>query len=688
MSVYTKKINFCDENDNNKTIFQVQSTSNKLKLIDKKNVLYSEYKEEVTPSVTATTVINESFTNLSIYFMPFVFSSKNAQGDLFALIEGESQNDFNIIDGSGTTTFPHQTNLANPIYEQNTVQFLYKWDKDYNLKWYIKNPLRDNTTGANCFVADAHVIPDNNGGVIVGFMSRGEFLSVNTLVYDTNNVGHSFDIPGNYYDRLLVIVHYDSNGLIKYKFAVSSHNPSIICPSIAGCEYTPTGDLLLAICYAKEINHPVNGNSSQVIFEENTDTSPSLKAGNIAFVTLDSNGVATRKCNILYPSSFMNINSSALKLGHDNDGYIFSFASKDPIANSFSNSGIIFNGVTATPFFSFNHYPHNNHVICKLNSSLNAVEWYTVIDNFGNRTCEGWLPIYKDYDGYIIQNMGAQNNTSIPHKLWYSDGTSETLANNNGYTLFAKLNKNGKLVWHQTVQVWFYYVYSYSLPISYMKDNLLYIIKLYDTPYSIVIIDTETGLIKYTFQINGDSFNLIPIANDFAFFDSLSSSLISMTGTIYSATIPNYLTTPIPVTLPKTFLREVKLNLDVHNMIDCTQSDIKSKSVVTDTLTSGSMTVNNNCIFNGSIYNLSDIRVKQNISQIQNALDKVSKIGGYTYELKNNNEVMAGVIAQEVEKVLPEAVKQNGEYLTVSYDAIISLLIEAIKELKEKVDKN
>jgi hypothetical protein len=108
----------------------------------------------------------------------------------------------------------------------------------------------------------------------------------------------------------------------------------------------------------------------------------------------------------------------------------------------------------------------------------------------------------------------------------------------------------------------------------------------------------------------------------------------------------------------------------------------------------------------------SDQRLKENITQITNALSKVTSLRGVTF---NSNELAAsfgfndtssqvGVIAQDIESVLPQAVKRapfdvmkdddgieisrsGQEYLTVQYERIIPLLIEAIKELNTQVQE-
>lgn len=92
----------------------------------------------------------------------------------------------------------------------------------------------------------------------------------------------------------------------------------------------------------------------------------------------------------------------------------------------------------------------------------------------------------------------------------------------------------------------------------------------------------------------------------------------------------------------------------------------------------------------GNITAYSDERLKDNVTTINNALNKVSVIRGVTY---NRNDIEdtprhAGVIAQEVEKVLPEVVQTDEDGIkTVAYGNMVGLLIEAIKELKDEIEE-
>lgn len=112
----------------------------------------------------------------------------------------------------------------------------------------------------------------------------------------------------------------------------------------------------------------------------------------------------------------------------------------------------------------------------------------------------------------------------------------------------------------------------------------------------------------------------------------------------------------------------------------------------------GDLIVTGNIVAGGDIIGLvSDERLKENIEIIDNAIEKVEKLNGFTYNFNEIGESLgfdpnkdhSGVSAQEVQNVLPEATAPapaNNDYLTVKYDKIIPLLIESIKDLKKDID--
>jgi hypothetical protein len=96
---------------------------------------------------------------------------------------------------------------------------------------------------------------------------------------------------------------------------------------------------------------------------------------------------------------------------------------------------------------------------------------------------------------------------------------------------------------------------------------------------------------------------------------------------------------------------------------------------------------------NDNITAYSDARIKDNIEVIPNALNKLQQISGYTYtrtDVEDKDKKYTGVIAQEVLKVLPEAVElgtSEDDTMSVAYGNMVGLLIEAVKELKSQVDE-
>jgi hypothetical protein len=93
----------------------------------------------------------------------------------------------------------------------------------------------------------------------------------------------------------------------------------------------------------------------------------------------------------------------------------------------------------------------------------------------------------------------------------------------------------------------------------------------------------------------------------------------------------------------------------------------------------------------GGWSNNSDISIKENLVKIEDALAKVNSVNGYTYNIIDDETSQAGLVAQEIELVLPEAVSSHfsktyeRELKGLNYDALVPLLVEAIKELSAKI---
>jgi hypothetical protein len=104
----------------------------------------------------------------------------------------------------------------------------------------------------------------------------------------------------------------------------------------------------------------------------------------------------------------------------------------------------------------------------------------------------------------------------------------------------------------------------------------------------------------------------------------------------------------------------------------------------------GTLTVKGDVVAYGSP---SDKRLKENIKPIESALDKVSKLQGVTFDWKKSDSILEikediGFIAQDVQKVIPELVRESeGGMLSMRHQGIAPILLEAIKELKAEIEE-
>src|SRR5690606_29444699 len=101
---------------------------------------------------------------------------------------------------------------------------------------------------------------------------------------------------------------------------------------------------------------------------------------------------------------------------------------------------------------------------------------------------------------------------------------------------------------------------------------------------------------------------------------------------------------------------------------------------------------NGNMTIAGTLTQNSDARLKRNIQPISDALEKLRQLNGYHYQWNtpyaDDHEIKSGLLAQEIEKVMPELVRSDGNgVLSVDYSGLIPYLLEGIKTLEEEVEQ-
>ena len=126
----------------------------------------------------------------------------------------------------------------------------------------------------------------------------------------------------------------------------------------------------------------------------------------------------------------------------------------------------------------------------------------------------------------------------------------------------------------------------------------------------------------------------------------------------------------------------------VSGDLTVTGNDIKSSSATAITLSSDDVTIADDLTVTGDVNVSSDARLKSNIISLGSTLSKLLLIDGKSYTMIKDGDKKIGVLAQEVQKVFPELVSEDGnEMLSVNYQGLVPVLINAIKEQEDKISR-
>lgn len=120
--------------------------------------------------------------------------------------------------------------------------------------------------------------------------------------------------------------------------------------------------------------------------------------------------------------------------------------------------------------------------------------------------------------------------------------------------------------------------------------------------------------------------------------------------------------------------------------IDSLASGGGGTGVVEPTASTLALRDSNGNLYANNFISSSDIRLKDNVETLQNALNIVQNLRGVTFTWKNTTTQQIGLIAQEVETILPSIVYGN-DMKSVNYVVLTAVLIEAVKELSNRLDK-
>lgn len=294
------------------------------------------------------------------------------------------------------------------------------------------------------------------------------------------------------------------------------------------------------------------------------------------------------------------------------------------------------------------------------------------------------LPRTTDFQGTIDVTTDSAPTDRAAGDAYLNLGSG--FADSSWYGLIGPIDSSALIVWSSDQGQW--YSWGGELPgvvavrpgsgisIDNIDPKQPIVNNLCDSAYIESQLDSLNTILQNNIDSVNDALNnLTAIVN--ANFDSIDGSIGTINNNI--SNINNDIT-------------------DINNEIIDINNELGGINIVAYTAGNGlqligpqfSMTGSFNGSFtaSGDIVAYSDAALKSNITPIDDALGRISQISGYIYDKEGEVEKRTGVIAQEIERVLPEAVHKNSDgILGVAYGNLTGLLIEAMKELTSKVEE-
>jgi hypothetical protein len=175
-------------------------------------------------------------------------------------------------------------------------------------------------------------------------------------------------------------------------------------------------------------------------------------------------------------------------------------------------------------------------------------------------------------------------------------------------------------------------------------------------------------------------------------FVKASGTTISYDNSTYLSTSGGTLTGNLTISKASPYIYLTNTTNSVTSQIFASGNDLFIQNPSTGWLYLGNSTntyVYGNFYVNGAITEASALRYKEDIQVIESGLDKVLKMRGVSYIKKNNKQKEIGVIAEEMNEIIPDVVSKNkeGDVESVSYSRLTAVLIEAIKEQQQQINE-
>lgn len=382
------------------------------------------------------------------------------------------------------------------------------------------------------------------------------------------------------------------------------------------------------------------------------------------------NNINFSYCNISnINKAFFNSNicsNISAENGRFNNIYINNIITDKINVKDISVNELQFNRLTSSNFTSTSNLTnYNMNFIIGSNTPNRPTSNFLLNVNVNSNTTNGIVisSIFDNTNPSININSYGINN--IPSINLNSNNINYQFNINNSFNLF---NNNRIIYKHNNNQ---------NLFVIGPSNNIIFDLNPISTPDN----STNKVIIGYPFRyLIQNGFNIRNWENDFTRINT--NAMFNVYGNINMASINN---TPFINCIATNFPNEV-INV-------CIGSNISRSgfifNVEGNAYFSSNISVESNIFAKGTIGNVSDIRIKENLIKIENSIEKINKINGYTYTRKDTGKIETGLIAQEVMEILPQVVNldKSTNYYNISYGNMNGLIIEGIKELNNRLIK-
>ena len=370
--------------------------------------------------------------------------------------------------------------------------------------------------------------------------------------------------------------------------------------------------------------------------------------------------------------------------------------------NDVSITDIIIN-ITKNNYYELYNFDTNNSPIIQIPITTNLFQPHIVLKNYINSAYTSSHKIYSYNNNYEIH---LNNN-----KLLSLDGSGNI--NTNGdinvhdvyFTgdIYSKVDGLNVSITNNLVNTVGGNFYIHKDNISLNSSNI-YLNPSYMYGGGVVINGTDINDINELFQINNyqgyNDFITLKSISEASYINFFNTTSIFKMGanngnfSIYRSldvsggiNNPNY-----GNVIDFNFDGNNTLNIDINGHIKTTNNfSINNITTYINNDNNYRLRIYGNLKVDGVVISSSDKRLKNNISRVENALDKIEKLSGvfYSYNNDDSNKKHMGLIAQEVKEVIPEVVYEDEKgYLNIAYGNLMGVVIEAIKELRNEIKNN